>query len=111
MKAKYHIIYILAIVVLLAIILWPSKPDSDNAVIEQSIKRSELKIDSLALENTKLKTDREIKSKSIDSLTTIIQTLNRESITIEKEGNEKINRVDSYTANELQQYFADRYRK
>lgn len=109
MKAKYHIIYIALIVILLVVIFWPSEPNSDNEKIEQDIKKSELKIDSLANVNIELQKEREVKGKAIDSLKVIIKTLKGKTITIDKETDEKINNVNSYTPNELQQYFTDRY--
>ena len=82
----------------------------DVKAYEDRINKLEMKVDSLHTQNTHL----EIKSDSlvdkIASYTNRINNLNTKINVIQKETKAKLDAVNSYSIDELQQFFTDRYR-
>ena len=82
----------------------------DVKAYEDRINKLEMKVDSLHTQNTHL----EIKSDSlvdkIASYTSRINNLNFKINVIQKETKAKLDAVNSYSIDELQQFFTDRYR-
>ena len=82
----------------------------DVKAYEDRINKLEMKVDSLDTQNTHL----EIKSDSlvdkIASYTNRINKLNTKINVIQKETKAKLDAVNSYSIDELQQFFTDRYR-
>ncbi len=82
----------------------------DVKAYEDRINKLEMKVDSLHTQNTHL----EIKSDSlvdkIASYTNRINKLNTKINVIQKETKAKLDAVNSYSIDELQQFFTDRYR-
>ena len=82
----------------------------DVKAYEDRINKLEMKVDSLHTQNTHL----EIKSDSlvdkIASYTNRINNLNSKINVIQKETKAKLDAVNSYSIDELQQFFTDRYR-
>lgn len=105
--------YIPHIILLLVIALCIFRCESNDTVHADSLKTTKATAkkvtDSLLKVNRGLNRVIDVKQDSIDILKTRVLQLEQQSIIINNDRDEKINRVDSYDVSELQQYFANRY--
>ncbi len=82
----------------------------DVKAYEDRINKLEQKVDSLHTKNTYLELESDSLIGRIASYTNRINNLNYRINVIQKQTKAKLDSVNSYTTNELQQFFTDRYR-
>ena len=82
----------------------------DVKAYEDRINKLEQKVDSLHTKNTHLELESDSLIGRIASYTNRINNLNYRINVIQKQTKAKLDSVNSYTTNELQQFFTDRYR-
>ena len=82
----------------------------DVKAYEDRINKLEQKVDSLHTKNTHLELESDSLIGRIASYTNRINNLNYRINVIRKQTKAKLDSVNSYTTNELQQFFTDRYR-
>ena len=82
----------------------------DVKAYEDRINKLEMKVDSLHTKNTHLELESDSLVDRISSYTNRINTLNYRINVIQKETKAKLDAVDKYSTDELQQFFTDRYR-
>lgn len=109
---KTHIAYIVLIV---AVLLCFTKCEFDHRAdtdkYDIAIKQAEQKNDSLAHQLNSLKITSTVRTDSIKLSDATIKKLKSELEQIKKTSHEKITAIDSYTDDELQRFFTDRYGK
>jgi len=76
---------------------------------KDKIELLQTKIDSAKLVNTKIDTKIDSVKGEVVSITNEINHIDKNISIIKQQTNEKVNSVDTYTASELEQFFADRY--
>ena len=81
----------------------------DVKAYEDRINKLEMKVDSLHTKNTHLELESDSLVDRISSYTNRINTLNYRINVIQKETKAKLDAVNNYSFNELQQFFTDRY--
>ena len=82
----------------------------DVKAYEDRINKLEQKVDSLHTKNTHLELESDSLIGRIASYTNRINNLNYRINVIQKQTKAKLDSANSYTTNELQQFFTDRYR-
>ena len=82
----------------------------DVKAYEDRINKLEQKVDSFHTKNTHLELESDSLIGRIASYTNRINNLNYRINVIQKQTKAKLDSVNSYTTNELQQFFTDRYR-
>lgn len=91
--------------------IWGQKPiEVDVKPYEDRITRLEQKVDSLHTENTHLEVQSDSLRLRIENSTKRITNLKYRIYVIKKETQAKLDSINNYTGNELQQFFTDRYR-
>ena len=81
----------------------------DVKAYEDRINKLEMKVDSLHTENTHLEIESDSLVDRLTSYTNRINNLNYRINVIQKETKAKLDAVNNYSFNELQQFFTDRY--
>ena len=102
---------LLIIVVLLAgyNIFTTNSIKTDVQGYKKKIEALQVKVDSAHVVNQVIDTKIDSVRQNVVNITKEINHIDNNISIIKQQTNEKINRVDSYTANELEQFFTDRY--
>jgi regulator of replication initiation timing len=82
----------------------------DVKAYEDRINKLEMKVDSLHTKNTHLEMESDSLLGKLTSYTNRITNLNYRINVIQKETKAKVDAVNRYSTDELQQFFTDRYR-
>ena len=91
--------------------IWGQKPvEVDVKPYEDRITKLEQKVDSLHNENDYLEIQSDSLRVKIENSTKKINKLKYSIYVIKKETQAKLDSINNYTGNELQQFFTDRYR-
>jgi dihydropteroate synthase len=104
---------LLGIVVILAAwnIFTTSSTKTDVQGYKDKIEALQVHVDSAQAVNKVIDIKIDSVKENIVSITQEINHIDKNITVIKKQTDEKVNRVDSYTANELEQFFANRYNK
>lgn len=113
MSYKERIFYIAKILVLIIIIIWFLFRDNEPYVADyqNQINALNSKIDSLHSINDKLNFKIDTLNLQINSLDKEIIKQDKQIYNLKEQTNEKIIAVDSFGDDELERFFADRYRQ
>lgn len=107
---KKYIPYALIVLLLsLVVYQWLNNPTGTEQFVEEQMNKSQTKVDSLNRENVVLLQSIRNQEFKIDSLSAVIDVLEKQATTINIIRDEKIKNVDRLTPGELQQYFTDNY--
>lgn len=104
---------LLGIVVILAAwnIFTTNSIKTDVQGYKDKIEALQVHVDSAQAVNKVIDIKIDSVKENIVNITQEINHIDKNITVIKKQTDEKVNRVDSYTANELEQFFADRYNK
>lgn len=108
-------ILIIVIAILALYIVFHKTSTTDRKLLESEIKRLQVQSDSLIQRRIQLdaiesKIDKSIyRLNSLDSALSIQQNSYNEKIKIVQKQYEKTNRIDTFSANSIKQYFADQF--
>ena len=95
---------------LFAILVWGQpKIEVDVKAYEDKINKLERKVDSLHTKNSHLELESDSLVNKISSYTSRINNLNYRINVIQKETKAKVAAVNTYSSDELQQFFTNRY--
>ena len=102
---------ILGIIVILAAwnIFNTNSVKTDVAGYKAKIEALQTKVDSAQAVNKVIDTKIDSVKENVVNITKEINHIDNNITIIKKQTHEKVNRVDSYTANELEQFFTNRY--
>jgi peptidoglycan hydrolase CwlO-like protein len=105
--------YLLGIVIILAAwnIFTTNSVKTDVQGYKDKIQALQVQVDSAQAVNNVIDTKIDSVKEKVVHITEEINHIDNNITIIKKQTDEKVNRVDSYTANELEQFFADRYNK
>ena len=112
MASKERFFYILKILVLIGIIAWLLFSPKEDYVEEYNnkIKALERKVDSLHSKNEELTFKIDTLNQQIATLDIEIDGKDAEISDLKDEIKDKVDKVDSFTDDELEQFFTNRYR-
>lgn len=102
----YFIIFLLIIIIVGG---WFKYQSTDTSLLEDRIKKSELKIDSLSNINSGLNSEVIYLKKDIQFLNIKLNNNSRELNNLKKDIDEKIKNVDTYSYDQLLLFFSNRY--
>jgi peptidoglycan hydrolase CwlO-like protein len=104
---------LLGIVIILAAwnIFTTNSVKTDVQGYKDKIQALQVQVDSAQAVNNVIDTKIDSVREKVVHITEEINHIDNNITIIKKQTDEKVNRVDSYTANELEQFFADRYNK
>jgi peptidoglycan hydrolase CwlO-like protein len=104
---------LLGIVVILAAwnIFTTNSVKTDVQGYKDKIQALQVQVDSAQAVNNVIDTKIDSVKEKVVHITEEINHIDNNITIIKKQTDEKVNRVDSYSANELEQFFADRYNK
>jgi chromosome segregation ATPase len=86
------------------------KIEVDVKAYEDRINKLEMKVDSLHTKNTHLESESDSLAIRLTDYTNKINNLNNRIYVIQKQTKAKLDAVNNYSTDELQQFFTDRYR-
>jgi regulator of replication initiation timing len=86
------------------------KIEVDVKAYEDRINKLEMKVDSLHTKNTHLELESDSLSNRLTDYTNKINNLNNRIYVIQKQTKAKLDAVNNYSTDELQQFFTERYR-
>jgi len=112
-SSKERILYIIKILILISIIMWFwfSKDDQDYVKdYNAKIEALEAKVDSLHSENSALVNESKLLEEEIANYDKKIKNLNFRINVIKNETKQKVDAVDSFGDDELERFFAERYK-
>ncbi len=108
---KHNII----LLVIAGLVIWnvfnTNSIKTDVQGYKDKIESLQVKVDSAQAVNQVIDTKIDSVKENVVNITKEITHIDNNISIIKKQTDEKVNRVDSYTANELEQFFANRYNK
>jgi peptidoglycan hydrolase CwlO-like protein len=103
------------LLVIAGLVLWnvftTSSVKTDVQGYKDKIEALQVQVDSAQAVNQVIDTKIDSVKENVVNITKEINHIDNNISIIKHQTHEKVNRVDSYTANELEQFFADRYNK
>lgn len=106
-----HLIVAIAAIILYRVLFSPSDIKTDVEKYRKEIEALEKKVDSLHTENASLQLEADSLELKMGEYDKKIQTLNYTINVIKKETKQKLDAVDLFGDDELEQFFAKRYRQ
>jgi len=109
LQNKQNILLIIVVILVGYSIFNTNSIKTDVKSYKNQIEKLQTKVDSASIVNNKIDTKIDSVKENVINITKEINHIDNNISIIKKQTHEKVNRVDSYTANELEQFFADRY--
>lgn len=109
-KTDIILIGIIAVLAIYILFFGPSRSKVDVKGYENKIESLQDKVDSIYVENGKLGKQIAEYQKEVEVQDNKIQSLKDKIVLIKKETNEKVKSVDTYTDDELERFFTERYK-